>query len=54
MIENINKKQVRNDTYILNKIMNYLKTNFHKVVNDGDLYFIYDYITQSRKKKNDR
>tara|TARA_Y100000004_G_scaffold164236_1_gene194210 strand:+ start:330 stop:491 length:162 start_codon:yes stop_codon:yes gene_type:complete len=51
MIENIKKEQVRNDTYILNKIMNYLKLNIHKVVNNGDLSFIYEYIKQSRKKK---
>ena len=51
MIENIKKEQVRKDTYILNKIMRYLKLNFHKVVNDNDLSFIYDYIKEGRKKK---
>ena len=51
MIENIKKVQVRNDTYILNRIMRYLKLNIHKVVNDSDLSFIYQYIKESRKKK---
>ena len=51
MIENIKKEQVRNDTYILNKIMRHLKLNIHKVVNDSDLFFIYQYIKESRKKK---
>tara|TARA_B100000963_G_scaffold251729_1_gene220537 strand:+ start:2452 stop:2613 length:162 start_codon:yes stop_codon:yes gene_type:complete len=53
VIENIKKKQVRNDTHILNKIMRYLKLNFHNVVNNNDLSFIYKYIKESRKKKGD-
>ena len=51
VIENIKKEQVRNDTYILNKIMRYLKLNIHKVVNDNDLSFIYEYIKENRKKR---
>jgi len=51
VIENIKKEQVRNDTYILNKIMRYLKLNIHKVVNDNDLSFIYEYMKESRKKR---
>jgi len=51
MIENITKKQKRNDTYILNQIVNVLKLNFEKVNANHILYNIWWYIKESRKAK---
>lgn len=54
MIENIRKKQVRGDTYILNRIINHLNKNFHTVTNSEDttLYEIWWFIKQSRQAKH--
>ncbi len=54
MIENIRKKQVRGDTYILNRIINHLNKNYHRVINseDNTLYEIWWFIKQSRQAKH--
>ena len=52
MIENIKKKQVRGDTYILNRVINHLNKNFHLVNNDQTLYNIWWFIRQSRQAKH--
>ena len=54
MIENIRKKQVRGDTYILNRIINHLNKNYHRVINseDNTVYEIWWFIKQSRQAKH--
>ena len=52
MIENIIKKQVRRDTYILNRVMNHLNNNFHLVNKHQPLYNIWWFIKQSRQAKH--
>ena len=54
MIENIRKKQVRGDTYILNRIINHLNNNIHihRINDDQTLYNIWWFIKQSRQAKH--
>ena len=52
MIENIIKKQVRGDTYILNRVINHLNNNFHLVNKHQPLYNIWWFIKQSRQAKH--
>jgi len=52
VIENIIKKQVRGDTYILNRVINHLNNNFHLVNKHQPLYKIWWFIKQSRQAKH--
>jgi len=52
VIENIIKKQVRGDTYILNRVINHLNNNFHLVNKHQPLYNIWWFIKQSRQAKH--
>jgi len=52
VIENIIKKQVRGDTYILNRVINHLNNNFHLVNKYQPLYNIWWFIKQSRQAKH--